>query len=538
MNLFHFIFRRVYIRFDYLCLIFETLNIKITTLMLQKTFLARCDNRACLAKTNIMSGSPEAWLSNDILSKSNTFGLTFDFFVDWAINQISPYVWIKRILLPNYTYDEFIGKLDFEMEKEFGKDYLCRLGRFATEYDMQIQFIVFHDDLDWSNDRNELLIVSLSFKEGCYSFSPQKYSLSGFKELIKSHSGGPVSIGSKGLIYGTSRLECSLSKTDSLYPGDADLLLLNEDNKAVCILELKKHTLSSPISEQCFTNYYPRPDGRKYKRLALLRDFLASKSNSRILFFVLYYPTQTYIEQQWILEVIEGNAFSLRATDSFIFELPADKSDNEYLTLIKASSMKHKVLLILLLGIIISVSASAQKVTMNLKQVKLEKVFSAITQQTGLTVAYSRTIVNSDRIVTVEAKNQELSKVLNDLFLGTNVNYEIGKTKIYLKEKVTDFEQQTSNANKKNISGRVVDEKGEPIIGASVMVQGSSLGTITNVDGRYTLANVPESSTITVSYIGYITVNYAATSRNLSQVVLREDSKTLEEVVVVGFGTQ
>ncbi len=71
------------------------------------------------------------------------------------------------------------------------------------------------------------------------------------------------------------------------------------------------------------------------------------------------------------------------------------------------------------------------------------------------------------------------------------------------------------------------------------MVQGSSLGTITNVDGRYTLANVPESSTITVSYIGYITVvNYAATSRNLSQVVLREDSKTLEEVVVVGYGTQ
>ena len=71
--------------------------------------------------------------------------------------------------------------------------------------------------------------------------------------------------------------------------------------------------------------------------------------------------------------------------------------------------MKHKVLLVLLLGIIISVSASAQKVTMNLKQVKLEKVFSAITQQTGLTVAYSRTIVNPDRIVTVEAKNQELS---------------------------------------------------------------------------------------------------------------------------------
>ncbi len=288
-----------------------------------------------------IKGSADVYLKGTLKGADlnlNMFGLTFDFFVDWAINQISPYVWIKRILLPNYTYDEFIGKLDFEMEKEFGKDYLCRLGRFATEYDMQIQFIVFHDDLDWSNDRNELLIVSLFFKEGHYSFSPQKYSLSEFKELIKSHSGGPVSIGSKGLIYGTSRLECSLSKTDSLYPGDADLLLLNEDNKAVCILEFKKHTLSSPISEQCFTNYYPRPDGRKYKRLALLRDYLASKSNSRILFFVLYYPTQTYIEQQWKLEVIEGNAFSLRATDSFIFELPADKSDNEYKKVIEKIS--------------------------------------------------------------------------------------------------------------------------------------------------------------------------------------------------------
>lgn len=63
--------------------------------MLQKTFLARCDNRACLAKTNVISGSPEDWLSNDLLSGSNTFGVTFDFFIDWAINRISPYVWIK-----------------------------------------------------------------------------------------------------------------------------------------------------------------------------------------------------------------------------------------------------------------------------------------------------------------------------------------------------------------------------------------------------------------------------------------------------------
>ena len=199
--------------------------------------------------------------------------------------------------------------------------------------------------------------------------------------------------------------------------------------------------------------------------------------------------------------------------------------------------MKHKVLLVLLLGIIISVSASAQKVTMNLKQVKLEKVFSAITQQTGLTVAYSRTIVNPDRIVTVEAKNQELSKVLNDLFLGTNVNYEIGKTKIYLKEKVTASEQQTSNTNKRNISGRVVDEKGEPIIGASVMVKGAKTGTITDLDGNFSVQG-KAGQTLSISYVGYTPLDVKITKLQNNRFVLKENTEVLDEVVVVGMDTQ
>ena len=97
------------------------------------------------------------------------------------------------------------------------------------------------------------------------------------------------------------------------------------------------------------------------------------------------------------------------------------------------SQEKNRVLLILLLSFAVSLAASAQKITMNLQQVKLEKVFSLITKQTGLTVAYSRTIVNPERIVSVQAKDKDLSKVLDDLFAGTNVAYEIGEKKIYLK---------------------------------------------------------------------------------------------------------
>ena len=96
--------------------------------------------------------------------------------------------------------------------------------------------------------------------------------------------------------------------------------------------------------------------------------------------------------------------------------------------------MKHKILLVLLLGFVTCFTVSAQKVTMQFRQVKLAKVFDAITQQTGLAVAYSRPTVNPDRIVSVEANDEELSSVLSKLFTGTNVAFEIGEKKIYLKE--------------------------------------------------------------------------------------------------------
>lgn len=178
--------------------------------------------------------------------------------------------------------------------------------------------------------------------------------------------------------------------------------------------------------------------------------------------------------------------------------------------------MKHKILLVLLLGLMVSFTASAQKVTLQFRQVKLAKVFDAITQQTGLTVAYSRPTVDPDRIVTIEANKEELSQVLTQLMKGTNVTFEIGEKKIYLKEKPTSDVQQSRKV--KTISGTIVDDKGEPVIGASIAVQGTTLGTITNLDGEYTLANVPENSEVTVSFIGYKTLTFKANDKSLSKI--------------------
>ena len=88
----------------------------------------------------------------------------------------------------------------------------------------------------------------------------------------------------------------------------------------------------------------------------------------------------------------------------------------------------------------------------------------------------------------------------------------------------------------KTVKGTVVDQSGEPVIGATVQVKGSSTGTITDLDGNFTLANVPEKAQLVVSFIGYL--SETITNLNNPKVVLKEDTQQIEEVVVVGYGTQ
>lgn len=199
--------------------------------------------------------------------------------------------------------------------------------------------------------------------------------------------------------------------------------------------------------------------------------------------------------------------------------------------------MRHKILLVLLLSSMACFKAVAQKVSMDFRQVSLAKVFDAITQQTGLTVAYSRPTVNPDELVTVRADKEELSVVLDKLLSGKNVTYEISGKKVYLKaQNASEAVQQ--GGKKKRLSGVVVDETGMPVIGVSVLVKGTTNGVITDLDGNYHLADVPENSSIVFSYIGYRTVELKANGKGLDKVILKEDNELLDEVVVVGYGVQ
>ncbi len=199
--------------------------------------------------------------------------------------------------------------------------------------------------------------------------------------------------------------------------------------------------------------------------------------------------------------------------------------------------MRHKILLVLLLSSMACFKAVAQKVSMDFRQVKLTKVFDAITQQTGLTVAYSRPTVNPDELVTVRADKEELSVVLDKLLSGKNVVYEISGKKVYLKAKNTS-ETTGQGGKMKNISGIVVDETGMPVIGVSVLVKGTTNGVITDLDGNYRLTDVPENASLVFSYIGYQTVELKANGKGLDEITMKEDNELLDEVVVVGYGVQ
>ena len=124
------------------------------------------------------------------------------------------------------------------------------------------------------------------------------------------------------------------------------------------------------------------------------------------------------------------------------------------------------------------------------------------------------------------------SKVLDQIFAGTNIGYSVLDKKIILSAEGKALQQ----AGKK-ITGTVLDQNGESVIGANVVVKGTTNGTITDVDGKFTL-EVLDDAVLQVTYIGYNPVEVKVGKESVIRIVLREDTQALDEVVVVGYGTQ
>lgn len=198
------------------------------------------------------------------------------------------------------------------------------------------------------------------------------------------------------------------------------------------------------------------------------------------------------------------------------------------------NAMKLTFLFLVISLLCFTATASAQRVSIALENAKVEKVLAAITNQTGFNVAYSKQVVDVDRRISLNFTNAELSQVLDKLTEGTLLGYEVKGGKIYLFNRT---ENKPINQQSKKITGQVTDQNGEPIIGANVIVKGSTTGTITDLDGNYSI-EASSSDILLISYIGYNTKEIAVKNQSTVDIKLVEDTQNLDEVVVVGYGVQ
>lgn len=191
---------------------------------------------------------------------------------------------------------------------------------------------------------------------------------------------------------------------------------------------------------------------------------------------------------------------------------------------------RKKALLTMTALLCLNAGIFAQSVSLNLGNVSVKEAMNKVKDTSGYSFVYSKGDIDTGKKVSVKA--QQLDEAIRQILDGQNVTYEIKGKNIIIK-RITAGRQK---GNSRKVSGVVKDSQGEPIIGANVSVKGTSMGTITDINGNYEL-DIPNGSTISISYIGFLTQEIASHDKSVLDIVLKEDAKSLDEVVVVGYGT-
>lgn len=188
--------------------------------------------------------------------------------------------------------------------------------------------------------------------------------------------------------------------------------------------------------------------------------------------------------------------------------------------------------------IIFSQPVLAQDITLQLQNVTVKEAIEALHKTKNYSVVIKSSEINMNKKVSVNAKNAPINAVLDQIFVGQNVSYTINGHSIIISKK-TDTGQQKPDDKKKRqtIAGIVYDEEGNPVIGASVIIKETTQGAITDLDGKFSLEGfIP--STLEVSYVGYEKATVHAKDGQLKTIQLVPSSLMIDEVVVVGYGSQ
>lgn len=197
-------------------------------------------------------------------------------------------------------------------------------------------------------------------------------------------------------------------------------------------------------------------------------------------------------------------------------------------------SLKKHLATLLLLFCVLSLSAQVKekRITISFSSITLADAMKRIENASGYTFFYDASQIDTKQTVSLSVKDQLVKKAVETMLKPTNLACEVTNTQIALLLK--DKKETVASGKATTIKGVIVDELGEPVIGANVMVEGATTGSITDLEGRFTVTAAPHDN-LKISYIGYVTQVVKAGSKSVIKLV--EDAKTLDEVVVVGYGT-
>lgn len=195
--------------------------------------------------------------------------------------------------------------------------------------------------------------------------------------------------------------------------------------------------------------------------------------------------------------------------------------------------------LIMLLGVIhVSARSYSQntKLSMNMQNVSIKQVLSKIEDQTEYRFLYSDSRVNVEKIVDVELTNKPVEDILESIFDGSNIQYKVIGRQILLSDAAEAAE--VFQQKQKAVTGKVTDTSGMPVPGVSVIVKGTTTGTITDMDGKFSLDVQGDNRVLLFSFVGMKSQEFPVEGKTSFSVVMEEETIGLEEVVAVGYGTQ
>ena len=180
-----------------------------------------------------------------------------------------------------------------------------------------------------------------------------------------------------------------------------------------------------------------------------------------------------------------------------------------------------------------SVYGQQRTITLNLSKVPLNTALKEIEKQTSMSVVYNTNDVDINRIISIKVSKEPLNNVMNQLFKGGNISFSIVDNHIVLSAKSNNTAQQKKTPI--TASGTVIDTKGEPLIGVSILVKGTSNGTITDMDGNFKI-QASKGDVLEISYIGYASQAITLANAQPLKITMGEDTKVLDEVVVTALG--